>query len=108
MIGLFLGLFDTFEHASGDDTMHTDDDDEEEEEEEEEEEDLWQAVHALLEFRPLTSLESTDKMAASEKWYTSSRSLLLPNRSLLSLESTDKMAASEKWYCIKNIIILIL
>ena len=58
--------------------MHTDDDDDEEEEEEEEE-DLWQAVHALLEFRPLTSLEST-----------------------------DKMAASEKWYCIKNIIILIL
>ena len=56
---------------------------EEEDEEEEEEEDLWQAVHALLEFRPLTSFESTDKVAASEKWYvSSSRLLLLLNRSL--------------------------
>jgi len=71
------------EGRDGDDTMHTDDDEEEEDEEEEEEEDLWQAVHALLEFRPLTSFESTDKVAASEKWYvSSSRLLLLLNRSL--------------------------
>jgi len=62
----------------------------------------------------ITSLESADKVAASDKWYTSSRSLLLPNRSLSSqysrtpyeprehlqgrLESTYKVAASEKSY----------
>ena len=53
------------EGRDADDTMN-EEDEEDEEEEDEEEEDLWQAVHALLEFRPMTSFETVKQDEAAQ------------------------------------------